>query len=181
MARTQLFLKSDDLFDTGCRVGHDNPVLGEAFNAELARRALDDRVRPPEVHTLECLNKGIARRADGLLGSTCDKYITKEGDLPFALSRFSARLPIHAEAGYDLREACGRPNEPGVSQASGALNRRLRPGAKPDGRPRSLPRARCDRDTVQLIMPYAVCDILFRPEPLNQRGALLQPAAALPD
>src|SRR6266850_3643460 len=181
MARAQLSLKSDDLLNTGPRVGQDNPVFGEALNGELARRTLDNRVRPPEVHPFECLNKRISRRADGVFGTACDKDVAKQGDIAFAFSRLSACFPIHAQARCDLMEARRRPNEPGVSKARGAVNRRLRPGAEPDRRPRPLPRARRYRDIVQLIMLSAVSDILFCPEPVKKRSALLQSTAALLD
>src|SRR5262245_45407280 len=156
-------------------------ILGEALNSELAQRTLDDGVWPPEVHPLECLNKRISRRSNGILGTACDKDVAKQGDITLAFSSLSARFPIHAQARCDLIETGGWPHEPGVSKARGAVNRRLRPGAKPDRRSRPLQRARRDRDIVHVIMPSVVSDILLRPEALKNRSALLQSTAALLD
>src|SRR5207244_13065392 len=127
------------------------------------------------------LKKRMPRCADGLFGTACDKDVAKQGDIAFAFSRLSAGSPIHAHARCDLIETRGGPNEPSVSKPRSAANRRLRPGPKPDRRPRPLHRARRDRDIVHLIMPSAVSDILFRPEPLKKRSALLQSTAALLD
>src|SRR6266850_1679140 len=151
-----------------------------------ARRSMvswpfDHRVRPPEVHLLECLNKRISRSADGVFGTACDEDVAKQGDIAFAFSCLSACLPIHLQARCDLVEARRRPNQPGVSKARGAANRRLCPGAKPDRRSRPLHRPRRHRDIVHLIILSAVSDILFRPEAVKKRSALLQSTAALLD
>src|SRR2546428_10457278 len=179
MARAQLSLKSDDFLNTRRRVGQDNPVFGEALNGNFARRALDHGVRPPEVHLLECLNKIISRSTDGVFGTACDKDVAKQGDIAFAFSCLSACLPIHLQARCDLVEARRRPNQPGVSKARGAANRRLCPGAKPDRRSRPLHRPRRHRDIVHLIILSAVSDILLRPE-AGKKGNALLPTTAPP-
>src|SRR6266478_959573 len=179
MARLQLFLKSHDFLHACFRIGQDNPVFREAFNAELALRALDDRVRPPEVHPLECLNKSVSCCADRLLSTARDKNVAEQGDITLAFSCLPAGFPIHAHARCDLVETCGGPNQPCVSKTSGAVKRRVGPGAKPDRRPRPLHGTRRNGDIVHVIMPSVVSDILFRPKALKKGSAFLQSTAAL--
>src|SRR5437867_506088 len=64
MARARFSLKAADLLNTGPWIAEDEPVFGKALNGELAREALYNRVRPPEVHVVECLNQGISCCAD---------------------------------------------------------------------------------------------------------------------
>ena len=108
MARLQFSLETDDLLNTRFCIGQDNPVFGEAFNGEFARRALDDRVRPPEVHPLECLNKRIPCCINGVFLTACDKDVAKQGNIAFAFSHLSARFPIHSHTRCDTRQdGCG--------------------------------------------------------------------------
>src|SRR5437867_7845850 len=99
MARARFSLKAADLLNTGPWIAEDEPVFGKALNGELARVALYNRVRPPEVHVVECLNQGISRCADRILCTACGKDIANQADSAFAFSGLPARFPIHAQAG----------------------------------------------------------------------------------
>src|SRR5262249_8769112 len=132
MARARLSLKAVDLLNTGLWIAEDEPVFGKGLNCELARRALHTRVRPSKVHLCECLNYRTSRCAERILYTACNKDIAKQADSSFTFSGLPARFSIHAQAGCDLIESRGRPNEPGIPQAGGTANCGLGPSAKPD-------------------------------------------------
>src|SRR5207253_8541655 len=105
--------------------------------------------------------------------------VAKQRNRPFAFSDLPACFLIQSCGGGDLVEIGRWPHEPRVPQARGSANRWLRPGTKPDRRSWPLHGAGRDGGIVHLVMLSTMSDILLSPEPMKQRSALLQSAAAL--